>query len=235
MNSRQAYLKGFLVVLVTTFMTVIPFPRTALAACGGFNGFTVKAPLTNQYGARVLLDYVVNPVTDCGIVRSVAIQTSIQNYVEIGWYEDDGAGGFGFTDCEHYSAPHILVFAAVNGFAKCKPNTQQLTAGESYSFRVDNPDHDFDFVYYWDADTSPNISLGFYATDISTGKPNTWDERHETSDSLRATLSSFNSLSSGGAWQGYPGADLSVSGSTVGWSVCSWSATSLVAKGTGSC
>lgn len=123
----------------------------------------------------------------------------------------------------------------MSGFNKCKQSTAQLTAGQDYSFRVDNPDHDFDFVYYWDDDTTPSISLGFYATDISLGHPHTWDERHDTPDSLRATMSSFNSLSGGGAWQSYPGANIFDTGPTDGWSVCSWSASSLVVKASGGC
>lgn len=157
---RRAFWRGFLVVLVTAFMTWGPLTPAARAACGGFNGWWVTAPSTSQYGARVLLNYVVNPSTNCGIVRSVTIYTSSQNYVEVGWYEDDGAGGFRFANCDHWASPHILVFAKVSGFNKCKQSTAQLTAGENYSFRVDNPDHDFDFVYYWDGDTTPEYQPG---------------------------------------------------------------------------
>lgn len=126
--------------------------------------------------------------------------------------------------------PHILVYALVNKFVKCKSGTNLLSAGQQYSFRVDNPDHDFDFVYYWDDDTTPNISLGFFSTDHKAGYPQMVSERGTQGDVLRASFGGVNSLGGAGNWNPFGDPTLVSTGFVGDWEVCSWGATSLVVK-----
>jgi hypothetical protein len=111
-----------------------------------------------------------------------------------------------------------------------------LSGGSDYSFRVDNPDHDFDFVYYWDDDNTPDILLGFYATDHKNGIPNILDERFNSNDSLRARFTGVNTLGSQGNWRELPSPlDLDSWGLLGGFEVCSWGSTSLIVQAYGSC
>ena len=174
---------------------------------------------------------VVNPSTDCGIVRSIYIKDSNINTVEVGWFEDNGPGGFHFTSCQDFGSPHVLVYAIVNNFKKCKQDPPALSASTpDYSFKVQNPDHDTDFVYYYDDDNTPDISLGFFSTDHTNGYAQTATERKEAPDSLRASFVPFQSLGTGGAWHSYPGAFLTSNPPVGGWDVCSWSGLSLEVK-----
>jgi hypothetical protein len=151
----------------------------------------------------------------------VYINSDYDNFVEVGWYEE---GTFSsIAKCDDVVAPHVLVYAVVNGFIKCKPSTPQLSAGQNYSFRVDNPDHDHDFTYYWDTDGSPDQLLGNYATDFSKGYPESGDERKNADDSLRADMSSMAVLGGGRGWNDFPSpVSLDQVGNVGGYSVCSW-------------
>lgn len=210
-------------------------PTDAFAVTCANAGYGTFSPgATNEYGAKTTNNSVINPASTCGLVRSVYVWDTADNIVEVGWFEDGTNGSA--AKCSDVLSPHILVYAIVNGFIKCKTGTNALSAGQSYSFRVDNPDHDFDFVYYWDDDTTPNISLGFYATDHRNGFPQSGDERKHPNDSLRASFSGLNSLGGGGAWHAFPSpVNLGSTGNVSGFTVCSWGSTFLHVRATGNC
>ena len=201
--------------------------------CGQPDAFNVNTyPGTqNQYGTRVFENLVINPSTPCGIVRSVFIEDNAANYVEVGWFENN-AGAFQFEGCQDFANPHVLVYAVVLGDAKCKANPPSLPLSPDpiYSFKVDNPDHDHDFVYYYDDDKSPSISLGFFATDHTNGFAKTTTERHDPGDSLRGDFFDFNSLGGMGEWHDYPDSNRDEIGNVGGWEVCSWSGHHLSVK-----
>jgi hypothetical protein len=224
--------RGFAVTLAMTglFLAILPGPTAFAVTCVN-QGWVVDSFSTDQqYGARAATNLVVNPAgTTCTVIRSVYIIRDLpNNYVEVGYFED----GPDQPDdpCSYVTTPHILVYAVVDGFVKCKTGTQGLTAGQEYSFRVDNPDHDFDFVYYWDDDTTPSISLGFYATDHRAGYPQMASERGTTSDSLRADFGGVNSLGGAGNWHVLSDPDVFSVGNVGSWDVCSWGGTSLIVK-----
>jgi hypothetical protein len=232
--SRGAFRKGFLIGILAVFWAVGPVPVPALASCSFFGqGYGVTSPTTTtRYGVKVGQNLVINPSTSCGITRSIYIEDSSDNFVEVGWYEDDGPGGDGSPPCTDFGSPHVLVYAIVSGFMKCKSAPPGLPLAEPhYSFRVDNPDHDHDFVYYYDDDNTPDISLGFFATDHINGWTKAGDEGHDTVDSLRASFVPFESMGSGGAWlSGFPSPELFSSGNVGSWDVCSWSSLNLEVK-----
>jgi len=197
-------------------------PQAALAVTCINAGLGVDSLGTDQqYGVRIGRNLIVNPSgTVCSVVRSAYIVRNWDNFVEVGYYED--GPDWPPDPCTNVTTPHILVYAIVDRFIKCKAGTSGLTAGQEYSFRVDNPDHDFDFVHYWDDDTTPSISLGFYATDHKSGFPQVVSERATTADSLRGEFHEVNSLGGGGSWNWF-GDALSFSNGNVGnWNICSW-------------
>lgn len=130
-----------------------------------------------------------------------------------------------------------LVWAIVDNYVKCKTNTFGLQGGSYYSFAVSNPGHDLDFEYWFDTDTTPDQSLGSFATTMLFGYPRSSDERRPGSgDSLRAEFAIHQSLGGLGEWHSYPVPSYinSLNG-TSGWDVCSWSGNGLVVKANGSC
>lgn len=204
-------------------------PAQALAVTCNTASYRVESEPMTQYGARVAENLVINPASTCGLVRSVYIRQDSNNFVEVGWFESGTNGTF--IGCDDLLTPHVLVYATVRGFVKCKHGTPALTALQDYSFRVDNPDHDNDFVYYYDSDTTPSISLGFFATDHQRGFAMMAAERKHTTDNLRADLLGVNSLNSGGSWGSFPlQYDLIVNPDVSGYSACSWSGDHLVVK-----
>jgi hypothetical protein len=237
-KSQWAGVRAFMVVLlVGTYLIVGQAQRSDAISCpANIDRFATQSlGATSQYGAQVARMLVVNPPSDCELMRSLYIQKDGSNWVEVGWYKD---GQFASLDkCSNTTTPHILVYAVVNSSTiKCKPDTPALNPGQEYSFRVDNPDHDQDFTYYWDSDQTPSISLGYYSTSQTKGYPQASDERRTSSaDSLRAEFWYTESLGSGGGWHGFPSATLEDYGDTSGWDVCAWSGNSLIVKSNGAC
>jgi hypothetical protein len=156
------------------------------------------------------------------------------NLVEVGWYQDGASQSL--DKCTNTLTPHVLVAAVTNNFWKCKTGTALLTAGQDYSFRVDNVSHDMDFDYYWDSDTSPDIHLGFFGTFHTSGTAEAVDEKHSAGAYLKADFDDFDSLRSGGSWGNLPlPVDLVTVGDVSGWVVCSWSSNHLIARQSGNC
>ena len=178
---------------------------------------------------------VVDPSSDCELMRTLYIQKDEVNWVEVGWYQDGADGSLDI--CTDTLTPHVLVYAFVYGYIKCKPSVPTLSAGEEYSFKVANPDHDLDFTYYWDSDSTPDQSLGSYSTLHAKGYPQASDERRNgTDDSLRASFDMTESLGSGGGWHSFPTpVRLEEYRDTSGWAVCSWSGNGLVVRSESTC
>lgn len=184
----------------------------------------------NQYGVKVGQNLVVNPASDCGIVRSIYIKDSNINTVEVGWFEDDGTGGFHYKDCQDFANPHVLVYALIDNTPICKQDPQPVFASEpDYSFKVVNADHDSDFAYYYDDDDTPDTLLSVITTNHTNGYAQTATER-QGSDSLRASFVPFNSLGALDDWHSYPDAFLTTNPPVGGWEVCSWSGLNLEVK-----
>lgn len=231
---KVSVLRSFLVTVLTGGWLLGWLAPAALAdTCPTTTGYGIhSASQTSQYGSRVADNLVINPSTPCTIIRTVYIRGDSLNFVEIGYYDDGAATP---TQCDHFTSPHVLVFALVNNFAKCKPAPPALTANQTYSFRVDNPDHDQDFVYYYDSDTTPDILLGFYATDIIKGYPQMADERWQTSDSLKADFAGVGTLGGGGNWNAYGDPQVFSVQPVNGWQFCSGSGTGMVVRAVGNC
>jgi hypothetical protein len=217
-----------------TFLTLVwllgAFPLGAQAIpCANNAGYGTRGlQADHQFGSRVTNNLVINPASTCSIVRSIYIVNSALNFVEVGWFEN--GPDYPGDPCDDVSTPHILVYAKVAGHIKCKPATPALNAGQSYSFRVDNPDHDNDFVYYWAGDQTPDISLGYFATGFTRGYAQSGDERTATSDSLRADFSGLNSLGGGGGWHNFENPSTYSEGNVSGFAICSWSGGHLEVK-----
>ena len=227
---------GFLSTLFAVALILGPMQNIALAVdCDvlgtSFLGYA-DHQATQQWGVQLAKNSVINPNSDCSIVRSTYVWDSINNLVEVGWYENGSDGAL--QKCDYVLTPHILVYAIVNGFVKCKSGTAALNAGLDYSFRVANPDHDSDFVYEWDDDNTPSINLGFYATDHTNGYPKTASERHHTNDSLRADFTGMDSLGGGGAWGPYPNPQ-PIANNSVGYVICSSGSTFFHIRAIGGC
>jgi len=229
--SAPGFGHGFAVTLAVAglFLAILP-AQSALAVTCTNQGWIVDSFSTDQqFGVRAATNLDVNPTgTICTAIRSVYIIRDLpNNYVEVGWFED----GPDQPDdpCSYVTTPHILVYAVVDSFVKCKPGTQALTAGQEYSFRVDNPDHDFDYTYYYDDDTTPSISLGFFATDHKAGYPQMATERGTSGENLRAGFGGVNTLGPI-AWHVLDDPDVFSQGDVGSWDVCSWGGTSLIVK-----
>lgn len=196
-----------LLVMALLFVTLGLRPEFAAAVTctvlGSGKGKVADPSVSNQWGGRSSGISVVDPPSSCPLVRSLYINgIDSDNWVEIGWYKDGTDASV--SKCDDTTDPHILVWASVNGFRKCKPNPPALSAGETYSFRVDNPDHDNDFVYYWSSDSSPTILLGHYTTDHTSGRPQAATERHYDGENLRVDMSGIKSLRWSGDWDPFP-------------------------------
>lgn len=172
-SSRAWFLRGFVVALLAVAWTVGFLPSPAFAACDDEkSAWIVKTEgvANNQYGVKVGQNLVVNPASDCGIVRSIYIKDSNINTVEVGWFEDDGTGGFHYKDCQDFANPHVLVYALIDNTPICKQDPQPVFASEpDYSFKVVNADHDSDFAYYYDDDDTPDTLLSVITTNHTNG------------------------------------------------------------------
>jgi hypothetical protein len=176
---------------------------------------------------------VINASPECIIVRSVYVWDDVDDYVEIGWYQDGADQSV--TVCTNTTTPHILVFQYRNGAASCRQNTPLLTVGQDYSFKVPNPEHDLDFHFFWDTDLTPDVPIGAYMTGHSNGMARTGTEHHSASGSLRADFRGFNSLGGQGNWHPYSGAYVNVFPPLGGYVVCSWGDTYLHVRANGNC
>ena len=93
---RSGTFRGFVIVIMVATGALLGLPAPALATCSvdgqGWGVFTYPGS-QHQYGVKVASNLVVNPSTTCQIVRSLYVRDNGTNFVEVGWYEDDGPGG----------------------------------------------------------------------------------------------------------------------------------------------
>jgi hypothetical protein len=220
-------------IMASALLVSVGLGRAEAVSCP-LNGYLVESSdATQQWGARASSVLATDSFPNCSVIRTVYVEYDYLNFVEIGWYDD----GPSWSDkCDDVSVPHVLVYASVNGFKKCRPGTPALSTGQRYSFRVDNPDHDGDFVYYWDSDTTPDILLGYYNVDRTHGFPRGAAERKDQVGTLRASLLGMNSLGGGGSWHAFPDPAVPYTVPPVsGWTLCDWSNDSLEVRASGSC
>ncbi len=156
---------------------------------------------------------VYNPGSTCILVRSIYSKVDSDNWVEIGWYKDGSSQSL--DKCDDTTTPHLMVYALVNGFIKCKPGTPALSAGSSYSFRVENPAHDNSFEYFFQG--SPE---GSYATSFTQGLSQAFSERHTSGENLKADFSSLRFLGNAGSWNAWSSVTNGSFGDISGWLFC---------------
>jgi len=225
---------GAIVVLMLLVLSVHPVKAVTCTFNG--TGFIVKSKDTVafEFGARVAFLRAENPSPACVVLRAMYVIEDAFNLVEVGWYQDGSSQSL--DKCTNTLTPHVLVAAATNNFWKCKTGTAALAAGQEYSFRVDNPNHDLEFEYYWDTDSTPDAYLGFYGTFHTSGTAEAVDEKHSAGAYLKADFDDFDSRGSGGSWHNFPlPTELVATGDVSGWSVCSWSSNHLMVRQTGNC
>lgn len=180
---------------------------------------------------RVAENLVIDPDAECGLVRSLYLWTTTNNFVEVGWYQNGSVGSI--AGCPDYVTPHVFAHAFVGGEPMCKQNPPLLPVDPDpvYSFKVDNIGHDLDFTFWWDSDTTPSQTMGDFTTRIAYGWPIFATERHDLSDSLRADLDGVNSLGGGGEWHDVPLPNyLRINNNISPYGVCSWSSHHLIVK-----
>ena len=232
--SARGFVTG--IVTVTFLCALMVRPADAVTCTENGTGFIVKSQdsVPNEFGARVAFLRAEDPSPACVVLRAMYVIDDGFNLVEVGWYQDGASQSL--DNCTNTLLPHVLVAAVTNDFWKCKTGTAALTAGQDYSFRVDNPNHDLDFDYYWDTDSTPDTYLGFFGTFHVSGTAEAVDEKHSAGAYLKADFDDFDSRGSGGGWHNLPlPVELVTIGDVSGWSVCSWSSNHLIAKQTGNC
>ena len=185
-------------VVASLLLSLVPLVATApsanAAVCQNYgSGWEGDYDGANHFGVRVTspgLD-VTNYSTNCVMVRSLYIWLSQNNFVEVGWFEDDGGV---LAKCDDVTSPHVLVYAVVDGFVNCKTGTAAVSSG-FHGFRVENPGHDFDFDYWLDG-----TQVGVYVTNMTQGEVFAASERHKAGDHLGAEFDGLKWLGSAGDW-----------------------------------
>jgi hypothetical protein len=234
MSNRGIIGRSFSATLVAVVWVLagLPIPAQAGGSCGLQSVYVDSPDNDRQYGMRVAENLVIDPAAMCGLVRSVYVWSSQNNFVEVGWFQNGSIGAI--SGCQDFVRPHVFAHAFVDGEPKCKQDPPLLPVDPDpvYSFKVDNISHDFDFNYWWDTDTTPDQSMGYWGTPfMKYGWPVFATERHNLSDSLRATLDGVNSLGGGGEWHDVPlPISRHINNDISPYEVCSWSSHHLTVK-----
>ena len=217
-------MKGFIstVALASMLLIMTPVPAQANDCSAAYWWRDLRTPSSNdnEYGVKST-GILVTAVNHCVQHRTLYVYGDSNDFVEIGWYRD-GTGGQTLDVCTDTTAPHVLVFQMRNGFKSCKPNTPLLTQGESYSFKIENPDHNYSFSFAWGVGSIPNQGLGAYTTNHKQGQAKASTERHRYEDNLRGTFTGVNSLGSS-IWHALPNAVIQQGSDPYPYIVCDWS------------
>lgn len=141
-------LRGFVVgvLLGIVVLTFLPLSAAGAVTCQAPLGHGISAYDTdaqNWFGTKVGANKAYNSANQCAQVRSIYVVADASSFAETGWYDAGSSGSI--VKCDPVTTPHLLVYAVVNGFVKCKPGTPALTAGQSYSMNVQNPTGDSTF------------------------------------------------------------------------------------------
>jgi hypothetical protein len=224
----RAIVVGFLqaVVVSCVFLVSTAVPSQA-ANCGpAYDWRDIRTPSTNnnEWGVKASA-VLVTGLEPCVQHRTLYVWHSSDDFVEIGWYRD-GSSGQSLDLCTNSTAPRVLVFQKRNGAKSCKPNTPVLTGGQSYSFKIQNPEHDLSFTFWWGVGSIPDTALGPYQTDHINGQAKASTERHQYEDSLRGDFTGVNSLGSS-VWHALPNVVTQQGGDPYPYIVCSYGSTYL--------
>jgi hypothetical protein len=231
-------IRAFVSTLAIGSLLLVGFAQPAQAVtCTSTSSwfYSVQTTILNpyEYGVKAS-NILVTGLEPCRQVRSLYVWNNDFDIVEVGWYRD-GSSGDHADGCTVSTAPRVLVYQIRNGAVSCKPNTPILTGGQYYSFKVQNPDHNLSFHYFWGVGTIPDTALGPYVTDHTRGQAQISDEAFNAADNLRANYTGVNSLGSS-AWHALPTAHLyDGPGNEDPYVVCSWGSTSLRVEPAGSC
>jgi hypothetical protein len=220
-----AVLVGFVLVASFLILTSDPAKGASCAVNGdGGHGWDNSDPgrhFGNRSGSPGIA--VRDTSVACFRVSSLYVVKDSNNFVEIGWYDgDDGPGG-----CDTVTTPHVLVYRMVQGTPACKSGTPGVpvtsSPNDGTSFRVENPEHDNDWEYYWDGDYQ-----GFYWSGFDKGLINGGAERHNTTDSAWGNLTGLRWMGSAGNWNDWQ----STSGTSTDpdYHFCKYSDTHIASK-----
>jgi hypothetical protein len=146
----------------------------------------------------------------CHEVRSAVVWIDGNNYVEVGVFEDSSGLA---EQCQTFDHPHMLVYAQQAGNVKCKQNPPSFTAGSFYHVSAQNTQHNNQFNYYLGSTYE-----GYYTVNFNRGELLSFDERHNTTDSLYGVFDGLGYMGSAGGWNPWPVVDSP--DSISGWNYC---------------
>ncbi|MGZ5212933.1 MAG: hypothetical protein ACXWEJ_00880 [Actinomycetota bacterium] len=218
MSNIQRANRSFVIGLLLGSISILllPVPSAYAVTCqapGGHGIVAHDADLTNWHGTKVSANKVYNSANQCDQVRSLYISADSTSFVETGWYDAGSTGGV--AKCDEVTTPHLLVYALVNGFVKCKKGTPALTAGQSYSMNVQNPAGDHTFEYYFQG-----ASEGSYNTNFAYGLPEAGSERHLDGEDLKADFTGLQKMQGPPFGTFQPWQQVAWTSDVTGWRAC---------------